>query len=240
MQKHDGSNIYFNTRSKGLKLSDILSFFKNQLTESQLDGLTRYFYYEKCNFIRVCENQLFIIKGLSKNIIDWDVNDDVYSQYYKKIEIPVITTIPDSERITELENRVKELEEQLNDKQTSPSFKIWEPNSNKFFANINNKSVVELIGTISQKYLTFPTKELAQSAIDSLTLHAKLLAYHAEFCPDYKHQHGEDTYTILFNTHLRKYYVIANRISYSRTNVCFPKDVANELVRKLNSGEVII
>lgn len=82
------------------------------------------------------------------------------------------------------------------------------------------------------------TKELAEKAAVKMRQFNRLLAYHDEFCPDYEFKEGNDNYFIyLSSTNNTWCYSDYSTIKIG-TEIYFPKNIAIELVKKLNSGEV--
>ena len=87
------------------------------------------------------------------------------------------------------------------------------------------------------------TKELAEKACDAMRIHNRLLAYVHEFAPKYNPDaidQRERKYFVFFDKSTNKWYCNHTYASLLGGAVCMPHDVAKELVRKLNSGEVVL
>jgi len=143
------------------------------------------------------------------------------------------------ERVVKIANGniIDEIKEYL--AQTEQKPKQWEPKKGEWFVGSSGKvyqnttlNNTKLFGMERQ------TKEAAEKAAVSMRRFNRLLAYRDEFAPDYVFQVGG-----------RNHYFFTSG-KYWKTEihgecrllgvVYFPEDVALELCRKLNSGEVIL
>lgn len=90
---------------------------------------------------------------------------------------------------------------------------------------------------------TYKTLKLAEKAAKAMRAHNRLLAYVAEFAPDWEPDWGNERQLkaeVMFNS-LHGEWVIENWVYCSSPSVVYmPEHVAKELCDKLNSGEVVL
>lgn len=117
----------------------------------------------------------------------------------------------------------------------------WEPEGGDFwissFGYINETKTCKnarLFGTERK------TKELAERAAKEMRAFNRLLAYRDEFCPDYEpdwNDHNAVKYVVYLDNKAKKWDL--SKCYYCQyLTVYFPQHIAEELVKKLNSGEV--
>lgn len=89
---------------------------------------------------------------------------------------------------------------------------------------------------------TRKTEEQATKARDEMRIFNRLLAYRDEFDADFKEVWDGNTnnYYVYYCVSTGKYKFSANFIERGIDKVYMSKEVAKELVRKLNEGEVIL
>lgn len=244
MNKYDGSNVYFST--SGLNLNNVKDFFKGKVSDYIFERIISYFNANKHQvvFIRVCPS-LPKNTDLIGSPVEFVHYEEFYSQRLEKVEIPTMNV---ADKISSLEKRIKELEEQLEStKPVKPeTIKQWVPKKEKHCVNLHLNKVFSInrsnvfVDIIPE--LTYPTLDLAHNARKSLVLHATLLKYHSEFCPDYKPDWKNEVkkYTVAFDNDENEYKVDWKYRVNSLTDVYFPEDIARFLVDKLNSGEVVL
>jgi hypothetical protein len=87
----------------------------------------------------------------------------------------------------------------------------------------------------------YKTQELAEKAAKEMRHFNRLLAYKMEFCPEYEPDWREyqKKYYVVYDNLQKRWSVVFNCYSNSLV-VYFTKKVAEELVKKLNSGEVTL
>ncbi len=118
-----------------------------------------------------------------------------------------------------------------NESQYRVKKQIWEPKIGDWQINMESLALASL-----QRI----NEEASNAACNELTSFCLLLAYRDEFDPDYVYNSHEDNYYIY-----RNYYANSWDFSYDGDcpNLCkvyMSGDVAKALVKKLNSGEVVI
>ena len=84
------------------------------------------------------------------------------------------------------------------------------------------------------------TKEQAESAAKKMRAFNRLLAYVDEFDPDYNYRKGISNYYIYYYHGSGRYEYHYSKETQTLGAVYMSKEVARELCRKLNSGEVIL
>ena len=89
----------------------------------------------------------------------------------------------------------------------------------------------------------FHTEQEAEEAAKQVRQLLRLSAYVREFAPEWKADWSDDIqekWFVTFNKDDEKWSVSSNRLLCTPTTVYMPKEVAIELARKLNSGEVVL
>ena len=89
----------------------------------------------------------------------------------------------------------------------------------------------------------FHIESEAEEASKQVRQLLRLCAYVREFAPDYKPDWGnynEQKWYIFFNKEDKKWSYNNNQFNCTVATVYMPKNVAEELVKKLNSGEVVL
>lgn len=123
-----------------------------------------------------------------------------------------------------------------------PKIEKWEPKGGNWYIDCKGDVYA---GVSTEGTCVFgverETKELADAAAVEMRIFNRLLAYRDEFAPGYNPDwpnHNEDKFYI---------YKCGESWDWSKNatdgfagGVYMPKDVAKELVRKLNSGEVVL
>jgi hypothetical protein len=144
------------------------------------------------------------------------------------------------ERITKMEEELAEMKVRLS------AVDKWEPNDGEFIIGIDGGVMAKDIGFAINALafgLVYKTPSEAAKAAKAMRTHNRLLAYVAEHAPGYEADFstgGEDNYYVYFR-HLHKRYEVGCNSSHEVAGVVYmPEDVAKELARKLNSGEVVL
>ena len=131
---------------------------------------------------------------------------------------------------------IKYIEDQLAELKDEPE--RWEPKGIGDY-HIYGDGVVHRQAT-SKTYINFgterPTKELAQKARDAMYKHNRLLAYVHEHAPDYEPVwDGEQfNYCVYYDSCKREWRTEYARFHHTPTTVYMPREVAEQLVEKLN------
>jgi len=117
--------------------------------------------------------------------------------------------------------------------------KKWEPKNGRWVISSNGTVMKTITMTKSQLFGTErQTEEQAEKAAVAMRRFNRLLAYRDEFAPGYIFQYGGINSYVYTRDHL---WLLGNtRHHHIPTNVYFPERVADELCRKLNSGDVIL
>ena len=136
-------------------------------------------------------------------------------------------------------NTLKQLLESIPDEKV-----VWEPKGGLFY--IHPRGYVEEMASEDKCRnfgVEYQTRELAEQALEAMRTHNRLLAYKAEFCPEYAPDWSsdrEDKYYIYLDNTSGKYNTSNNMRQQSVSAVYFPKDIAITLKDKLNSGVVVL
>ena len=147
---------------------------------------------------------------------------------------------------TELENELKLLESGADAirEQLAAMPKQWEPEGGDYFIDPDG---LIMDGASSDNYKRFgserKTREAAERAAIEMRKFNRLLAYRDEFAPGYEPDwnNSEEVKVYVFQDHQSgKYHFAINALCKTIGAVYMPIDVAAELCRKLNSGEVVL
>lgn len=152
-------------------------------------------------------------------------------------------TPPYEPEIAALKQKITELEAKIA-ADNKPEIVPWVPKGGQYW--ISGESLVEAYPTrdAPKEYILASTvrdnKQQAEKAAAEIRKFSRLLAYRDEFAPDYKpyFECDDGKAKIIFVS--GKYYMLKDIFSQNVATVYFPEDVAIELVKKLNSGEVVL
>ena len=145
------------------------------------------------------------------------------------------------ERIKKLEDELALLKKQVTDEEQ------WEPCGGEWFVSRNGKVSNAESTYGSRKFgIEFPTEKQAETAAEAMRIHNRLLAYVDEFDPDWQADWDDNRHV-----YQRKFYVYKNMDAkqwhkgfdcgcYSPDRVYMSETCAEDLTRKLNSGQVIL
>lgn len=144
-----------------------------------------------------------------------------------------------------LEQEIAELQKKLEEKQKELD-KLppkWSPKDGNWIVTRDSEVVEYYFTSIEEKEfgMAYPTKEQAETASKLMRIHNRLLAYVAEFAPNYEPDWDDpDTAKckIIFDGRIKSWKLDANYTDNVLGAVYMPRCVAEELVRKLNDGEV--
>ena len=141
------------------------------------------------------------------------------------------------ERIEEMEKQLAALRAEVEQEQKP---KQWEPKGGNWVANSwSSKATYHEHRVITSDGDSRETEESARKAAKEITRFKRLLAYRDEFAPDYEFQFGKGNEFILQRV-CKTYGVGSDDMYRDNSKVYMPEDVAVELCRKLNSGEVML
>lgn len=142
-------------------------------------------------------------------------------------------------QIEEMEAKLQEMREELNHK------KQWEPEGGTFtiMSDGNLSAIVPSMPNHRNFGTERKTKEQAEKARDKMRVFNRLLSYVDEHAPDYEPDWDDiepEKYCIAYNYLHEKWEKIANNYLQTIGAVYMPRTVAENLCRKLNSGEVVL
>jgi hypothetical protein len=114
-------------------------------------------------------------------------------------------------------------------KEVKQEAKKWEPKG----------LVYATTGTTFDCHFRFQNYEMVEKAAKEMRRFNRLLAYKMEFCPGYEPDWNDEEkkYCVFYDTECALW-CLDNYIHLESITVHFTKEVAEELVKKLNSGEV--
>lgn len=143
----------------------------------------------------------------------------------------------------QLQQEIADLQKQLEEKQKALSAMPdkWEPIGGEWY--IMSSGMVDCTGVPAQVVASFgmeyDTREQAEKAAKAMRAHNRLLAYVAEFAPDYEsHKCTGEFNAFVFWSEIFKHYEFDYDTNKVVGTVYMPLTVAELLVEKLNSGEV--
>jgi hypothetical protein len=154
-------------------------------------------------------------------------------------------TNPYEKELTELKQKVAELENKIA-QDNKPKSVCWDPKGNLY--RITSKGSVErsLLGLAHDEYVLAgavrDNKQQAEKATAAIRKYVRLLAYKDEFAPDYNPDFTSTAYKYYVYLDVPNTVYCVSNCKYTPAigNVYMPEEVANELARKLNSGEVVL
>ena len=144
----------------------------------------------------------------------------------------------------QLQQEIAELQKQLEEKQKALSAMPdkWEPKGGKYYIFADG---CVCRGDSDTDYRLFgneySTREQAEKAAKAMRAHNRLLAYVAEFAPDWEPDWldvEQSKYYVSFSCKHMCWDPMVARETISAGVVYMPMGVAEELCKKLNSGEV--
>ena len=140
----------------------------------------------------------------------------------------------------QLQQEIAELQKQLEEKQKALSAMPdkWEPKGGDFVVDFNGFVSRAPTADDTRVFGTeYKTREQAEKAAKAMRAHNRLLAYVAEFAPDYDPSWTDGEFCIEYYHDSAEFDVEVN-FGQRLGAVYMPKHVAVELCDKLNSGEV--
>lgn len=145
----------------------------------------------------------------------------------------------------EIQNKIDQLKKQLNELEAElKKPNKWQPKGGIWHIRMDG-----VIGCApaDKKYAEFGTerntREAAENASRAMRVFNRLLAYRDEFFPEWAEYKGDlyfvdQKYNIFGNPAWEYYKTGGKQVTHFNGRVLFSISVAEELVRKLNSGEV--
>ena len=140
----------------------------------------------------------------------------------------------------QLQQEITELQKQLEEKQKALSAMPdkWEPKGGKYYIFADG---CVCRGDSDTDYRLFgneyATREQAEKAAKAMRAHNRLLAYVAEFAPDYEFEFNEKNWAVFYDEMEKLWISDWILVGYAGA-VFMPKWTAENLAAKLNSGEV--
>lgn len=144
----------------------------------------------------------------------------------------------------QLQQEIAELQKQLEEKQKALSAMPdkWEPEGGEWYVSSEGDAVYAPSCNSTRVFGTeYNTMEQAEKAAKSMRAHNRLLAYVAEFEPDWEadwNDHYQTKAEVIFDKTLGEWLVDISVDGFSPSAVYMPDEAAEELAVKLNSGEV--
>ena len=142
------------------------------------------------------------------------------------------------ERIKEMERQLEALKAEVTQEKMAEQ---WEPEGGEFLCHHAGFIVDSNEDDFASKVngCVYKTEKQAEKAAAAMRTHNRLLAYVAEFAPDYDSTNSRDK--CLIRGGYPSYYDYWWCPDATLTGVVYmPRLVAEELCRKLNSGEVVL
>jgi ribosomal protein L24E len=122
------------------------------------------------------------------------------------------------------------------------STKKWEPKEGLFYVSSDGNVYYETSNNKQRMFGTeFANREIAEKAAKEMRRFNRLIAYKMEFCPGYEpdwNNESELKYGVFYKHDIEKWALYNEE--YGGVAVYFPREVAEELVRRLNSGIVTL
>jgi hypothetical protein len=120
--------------------------------------------------------------------------------------------------------------------------KKWEPERGNYIIEADGDIYESKLNSryVYKEGRTYPTQELAEKAYKMIRPYQRLVAYVLEHAPDWQPDWEDDdqyAYCIVYN-HNFKQWGITDKLFTEYFTIHMPKNVAEELCEKLNSGEV--
>lgn len=117
----------------------------------------------------------------------------------------------------------------------------WQPKGGEYLCHHTGFVVASSDGDLASEFngCTYKTEKSAERAAKAMRAHNRLLAYVAEFAPDYEPDWLDGEYCVEY-AHDAKEYMVDQNFLERLGCVYMPKCVAEELRKKLNSGEVVL
>lgn len=146
----------------------------------------------------------------------------------------------------QLQQEIEALQKQLEEKQKALAAmpEKWEPKGGDYW--VNSWGQICFAGGISGKEkrdfgAEHATRQQAEKAAKAMRAHNRLLAYVAEFAPDWEPDWLDEYQLkaeVVFSASSGEWYVECSVNCFNPSAVYMPEYVAEELAAKLNTGEV--
>lgn len=140
----------------------------------------------------------------------------------------------------QLQQEIEALQKQLEEKQKALAAipDKWEPKGGGYWVNAHGMVRHDTtIGATRCYGVEYATREQAEKSAKAMRAHNRLLAYVAEFAPDYEFRAGAENWLVCYDYDASKWMadVTCDRIAGA---VYMTEKCAHTLAHKLNSGEV--
>lgn len=141
--------------------------------------------------------------------------------------------------IENLKTTIATFQQQLEKLEAEQKVKKWEPKAGKYRC-LTNGIVADALNCEGDLDIGAErdTKEAAAERFKEMRRFSRLLAYRDEFAPGYKFVKNQANYSVAFNAESEQWTAAPYYWVQIGAAVWFPKDVAEALIKKLNSGEV--
>lgn len=144
----------------------------------------------------------------------------------------------------QLQQEIEALQKQLEEKQKALAAmpEKWEPNGGEYCVDAYGRVIKFESEEESRDFGSeYETRQQAEKAAKAMRAHNRLLAYVAEFAPDWEPDWLDDyqlKVEVVFNASSGEWCAECSLNSFNPSTVYMPEYVAEELAVKLNSGEV--
>lgn len=150
--------------------------------------------------------------------------------------------------LEQLEAQVQEMQKALDEAQRMledmQKLGRWTPKGGVWRVSGLGEVLYGLAGECARGFgMEYPTEEAATRAAAAMRIHNRLLAYREEFAPGYApdwHNLCEGKWYVYYAHKKGRWVTAPNTCTETVGAVYMPNDVAEELCRKLNSGEVVL
>lgn len=140
----------------------------------------------------------------------------------------------------QLQQEIEALQNQLEEKQKALAAMPdkWEPKNGGYLVDFNGEVVRAPSSDETRVFGTeYTSRQQAEKAAKAMRAHNRLLAYVAEFAPDFSYKFDDVKWFVSYDTDTLTWF--ADFCTDFVVGVAFmPESVARELAAKLNSGEV--
>jgi hypothetical protein len=141
--------------------------------------------------------------------------------------------------IENLKTTIATLQQQLEKLEAAQKAKKWKPKAGKYRCSSNGTVMISALNCEGDMDMGVErdTEEAAVERFKEMRRFSRLLAYRDEFVPGYKFNPKELNFSVAYN-HRNKVWVTVDNTYAERVGVWFPRKEVQDLVEKLNSGEV--
>jgi hypothetical protein len=140
-----------------------------------------------------------------------------------------------------IKSQIKELSAQIEELE-NPDPVLWEPNGGRHYIHSDLTSIGNIESTTKHRLsgMERSTNEQAVNSAKELRRFARLLAYRDEFASGYVFDTNKKENFYVYFDEENKTWRCDSNMNIHGVQVYMTQDAANELVYKLNSGEVVL